>query len=134
MLASALRGLKNKFYALHIIIVLVCCWAVQVYFYKHTKVEMFSYTALKVAAILHLLSINLVTWLAYCHDKKVSITGGWRIPERTIHAFALIGGTPAAWLAQRKLRHKNRKQSFQMMFWFIFALQLVFLGAFLIAD
>lgn len=132
LLASVLKGLQNKFYALHIFIVSVSCWLMQTYIYKHTALEIFSYKATKIAIIWHLLSINVVTWLAYYDDKKSSISGGWRIPERTLHAFTLIGGTPSAWIAQKKLRHKNRKQSFQLMFWFIFMLQLAFLGFLLI--
>ncbi|MBU1980413.1 MAG: DUF1294 domain-containing protein, partial [Gammaproteobacteria bacterium] len=54
--------------------------------------------------------------------KKLSIKGAarndqWRTPESTLHLFALVGGWPGALAAQRLLRHKSKKQPFQMMFW-----------------
>ena len=40
-------------------------------------------------------------------------------PEQVdaLHLLGIIGGWPGALLAQRLLRHKNSKQSFQVVFW-----------------
>lgn len=43
--------------------------------------------------------------------------GRWRTNENTLHVFSLIGGWPAAFVAQKLLRHKSRKESFRILFW-----------------
>ncbi len=60
---------------------------------------------------------SLVAFVAYAFDKSAARNGQWRTPESTLHLFALAGGWPGALLAQRLLRHKSRKQSFQFVFW-----------------
>ena len=60
---------------------------------------------------------SLVTFIAYAHDKSAARNDQWRTPESTLHCLALIGGWPGALAAQRLLRHKSRKQSFQFAFW-----------------
>ena len=60
--------------------------------------------------------INLVTLLVYWHDKSSARDNRWRTSETTLHALALLGGWPAALAAQRFLRHKTAKTSFQVVF------------------
>ncbi len=60
---------------------------------------------------------SLVTYFAYGLDKGAARTGRWRTPESTLHGLALLGGWPGAAIAQRVLRHKNRKNSFLVVFW-----------------
>lgn len=60
---------------------------------------------------------SAVAFIIYALDKSAATSGRWRIQERTLHLFALFGGWPGALVAQRLLRHKTRKQSFQAMFW-----------------
>ncbi|PVA09908.1 DUF1294 domain-containing protein [Pelagivirga sediminicola] len=60
----------------------------------------------------YLLIVNLITWLAFRRDKRRSETRDWRTPEKRLLTLAIIGGWPAAKLAQRWLRHKTRKQPF----------------------
>ncbi len=59
-----------------------------------------------------LLLINIITYLAFWRDKAQSRHGGWRITESRLLTLAIIGGWPAAKWAQRRLRHKTRKQPF----------------------
>lgn len=60
---------------------------------------------------------SLVTFAVYALDKRAAkATERFRIPERTLQGLALAGGVPGAWLAQRRLRHKTRKQPFQRHF------------------
>ncbi len=60
---------------------------------------------------------SLVTFAAYAHDKSAAKRGGWRTEENNLHLLSLIGGWPGALIAQQKLRHKSRKQSFRTVFW-----------------
>ena len=70
-------------------------------------------------AVGYLIGISIITWATYSHDKKRANDGGWRIPESTLHLLELIGGWPAAFLAQRCLRHKSSKKSYKFVFWLI---------------
>ena len=69
-----------------------------------------------------------ITFGFYAFDKSAARNGEWRIQERTLHFFALIGGWPGALAAQRLLRHKSRKQSFQIVFWITVVLNCGVLG------
>lgn len=68
--------------------------------------------------------MSLVTGLAYWLDKRLAQGGGRRLSERTLHLLALAGGWPGALLAQRLVRHKNRKVKFQVIFWLIVGLHV----------
>lgn len=63
--------------------------------------------------------ISAITWFAYAHDKNRARKGGWRIPEFQLHVLELLGGWPAAFLAQRYIRHKTKKLSYRITFWLI---------------
>ena len=63
--------------------------------------------------------INALTWWFYAIDKKRAQEGAWRISEAQLHLCELLGGWPAAWIAQRYLRHKSSKGSYQFIFWLI---------------
>ena len=63
------------------------------------------------------LGASAVTFIAYAVDKSASRKDQWRISEFALHLLALIGGWPGALAAQRLLRHKTRKQPFQIVFW-----------------
>ncbi len=63
------------------------------------------------------LAASAVAYLAYWLDKSAAQDNRWRTPESTLHLFGLVGGWPGALFAQRILRHKSRKQSFQVVFW-----------------
>ena len=61
-------------------------------------------------------ALNALTLLAYRRDKRASEAHRWRTPESTLHLLELLGGWPAAWLAQLWLRHKSRKPSYRVIF------------------
>lgn len=63
------------------------------------------------------LAASSIAFGAYAFDKSAARNDQWRIQESTLHLFALIGGWPGALAAQRLLRHKSKKQSFQLVFW-----------------
>jgi uncharacterized membrane protein YsdA (DUF1294 family) len=76
-------------------------------------------------ALLVLLFINLFTWGLFATDKKRAVAGRSRerIPERTLWWWALMGGSPAAWFAINKLRHKSSKDRFKQPLFVITGLQ-----------
>lgn len=59
---------------------------------------------------------SVITFVTYAFDKSAARKNQWRIKEDTLHILALIGGWPGALAAQRLLRHKSKKQSFQTFF------------------
>lgn len=63
------------------------------------------------------LLISLITFVVYAFDKTAAKDGAWRTQESTLHVLSLIGGWPGALIAQQKLRHKSKKQSFRSAFW-----------------
>ncbi|MGL4207476.1 MAG: DUF1294 domain-containing protein, partial [Aeromonadaceae bacterium] len=63
------------------------------------------------------IGVSLVTFFAYLLDKRAAMRGAWRTPERTLQLLGLMGGWPGGYLAQRLLRHKCSKRSFQVEFW-----------------
>ena len=69
------------------------------------------------AVLLLYLGASLVAFLAYAFDKSAARNDQWRTQESTLHMFGLIGGWPGALAAQQLLRHKSKKQSFQIVFW-----------------
>lgn len=75
----------------------------------------------------YLLAINAITFLFYGSDKAIAGTSFTRVPESILHGLAVFGGSPAALLRQRLFRHKTAKKSFQLMYWFIVALQIALL-------
>jgi uncharacterized membrane protein YsdA (DUF1294 family)/cold shock CspA family protein len=65
------------------------------------------------------IGLSLVTYAAYASDKRRAQTDAWRIPEVYLHGLEIVGGWPGAWMAQRRLRHKSSKLSYQIKFWLI---------------
>lgn len=60
--------------------------------------------------------MNALSYWLYAQDKEAAQLGNRRIPENTLHLVAFLGGWPAAWLAQEKLRHKTQKQPFRRIY------------------
>ena len=67
----------------------------------------------------YLVAASLVTYVIYWRDKRKAQAGLWRTPESTLHVAEILGGWPGAFLAQRALRHKTAKRSYQIAFWAI---------------
>ncbi|WP_251359395.1 cold shock and DUF1294 domain-containing protein [Kangiella sp. TOML190] len=63
------------------------------------------------------LTLSLITYGLYWKDKRAAKKNHWRVPESTLHLFALLGGWLGAVLAQQHFRHKTKKQPFRAIFW-----------------
>lgn len=61
--------------------------------------------------------VSVLTFFSYLRDKRDAVKGKWRTPENTLHLFELLGGWPGGLLAQRFLRHKSSKTTYQIVFW-----------------
>lgn len=80
------------------------------------------------AIYIYLAAINIIGFAAYYFDKKAARWGGWRVPEFTLLMVALLGASPACWLASKIFRHKTKKQPFKSFFYLIIIAQIVGLG------
>lgn len=82
-------------------------------------------SSLRLLTLTYAFAINTATYIVYRHDKQIALAaaagspGGWRVREVSLHLWALSGGWPAAFVAQRVLRHKTRKWEFLVVFWAI---------------
>lgn len=63
--------------------------------------------------------MSLVTYTLYADDKSRAKRKDWRIPEQTLHLCEFTGGWLGGFIAQRVLRHKSQKESYQAAFWVI---------------
>ena len=60
---------------------------------------------------------SFVSFCVYAIDKAAAKNDRGRIPENFLHLLELAGGWPGALVAQRLLRHKSIKYSYQIMYW-----------------
>ncbi|MDP1785147.1 MAG: DUF1294 domain-containing protein [Sulfuricurvum sp.] len=63
------------------------------------------------------LSLNAITLIAFGVDKYLAISNRYRISEKNLLFWALIGGSVGAIAAQRLFRHKTQK--FKYVLWMI---------------
>jgi uncharacterized membrane protein YsdA (DUF1294 family) len=83
-----------------------------------------------------MLLINIISFVAVWSDKRKAEKDNWRTPERTLFAFALLGGIIGHIWAMRKFRHKTRKISFLLItfllvlvnvfWWYLFFTEIAF--------
>ncbi len=70
----------------------------------------------KRAAFLWLLVWGLIAFAAMGADKRRAVRGSWRIPEKRLFLYAVIGGGIGAWLGMLLFRHKTRHWHFAVGF------------------
>lgn len=78
--------------------------------------------------------IGFVTFGVYGWDKAAAKKNRRRVSERTLHVLALLGGWPGALLAQRWLRHKTQKGTFQVVFWLTVVTNCVAVGWWIVSG
>jgi uncharacterized membrane protein YsdA (DUF1294 family) len=76
----------------------------------------------------YLAAVNVITFAMYAWDKRAAGRNRRRVPERSLLAAALLGGSPAAFVAGRTLRHKTVKRSFRIRFAVVVVLQFALIG------
>ncbi len=62
--------------------------------------------------LFYLLLINLVTFILYGADKHRAKKNAWRIPEKSLLGFSLLGGAVGGLLGMQRFRHKTRHRYF----------------------
>ena len=75
--------------------------------------------------LLYLLIINAAGFLLMLVDKFKAKKNRWRIPEATLMAVALVGGSIGSLLGMYTVRHKTKHLKFTVGIPVILALQIV---------
>ena len=75
-----------------------------------------------------LAGVNLVTFAMYAWDKRAAGRSRRRVAERSLLTAALLGGSPAAFVAGRMMRHKTVKRSFRVRFALVVVIQLALIA------
>lgn len=73
-------------------------------------------------------TLSLLSFAAYAIDKSAARKGTWRISENNLHVLDFLGGWPGGFIAQRLLRHKTSKASFQRIYWVTVVLHCALVG------
>ena len=68
--------------------------------------------------------INLATFFIMGVDKYKAVHHKWRIPERTLFYFALLGGSLGGIASMYLFRHKTLHKKFSIGFPVVFILQI----------
>ena len=115
---------RNRFFILHAVLIIGSAYFLETHFFKVTP---FVPKTFLLFLVFQLISINLVTIIAYGVDKRAAINGSWRVPEAQLHSLELLGGWCGAFLAQKLFHHKTKKKSFRAVFWLMLFFQLIFI-------
>ncbi len=120
-LVLLLPALRHWLYAIHITIVAAISW----WRFPSLDLPIWHPYYVYFLTIVHFATISLVTFAAYGWDKYKARTNGWRVPEKTLHALALIGGIVGAYAGSKFFRHKTTKTSFRSKFWLVAIAQII---------
>lgn len=73
--------------------------------------------------IIYLIAINIIGIIVNIADKQKAKHGKWRIPEATLWAIALLGGSVGSYATMKTIRHKTKHKSFMIGFPLIIVFQ-----------
>ncbi len=76
------------------------------------------------AVILYFTAINLIAALLAVSDKRRARRGRWRIPEKTLLLFGLLGGATGEFAAMLLIHHKTKHLKFMLLLPFFILLHL----------
>ena len=111
---------RNRFFIFYFAMMILGAYITESYYFK---TALFSHKTLLLFAVYHLVCINISVFWAYGVDKRAAVRGNWRIPEADLHTLEFLGGWLGAYTAQKIFHHKNKKRSYQAMFWLMLVLQ-----------
>lgn len=77
---------------------------------------------------IYLIIINLAGFFVMFLDKQKAIHHKWRIPEKTLFLFALVGGSLGTTLGMFLCRHKTKHWYFRFGMPLILIIQMGILG------
>lgn len=75
--------------------------------------------------LLYLLLVNAAGFILMLVDKTKARKNKWRIPEATLLAVALVGGSIGSLIGMKTVRHKTKKPVFYIGIPFIITLQVL---------
>ncbi|ODG93389.1 MULTISPECIES: DUF1294 domain-containing protein [Bacillaceae] len=73
----------------------------------------------------YLVIVNIVSFAIMGIDKSRAKRKAWRIPERILFLFAIIGGSIGSILGMYYFRHKTKHPKFVFGYWIILFIQFV---------
>lgn len=111
---------RNRFFILYFAAMILTAYVTENFFFR---VSAFSHKSFLCFIVYHLCLINITSFIAYGTDKRAAINGAWRIPEADLHTLEFLGGWIGAFIGQKFFHHKNKKKSYQAMFWLMLVLQ-----------
>ena len=75
--------------------------------------------------LIYLFIINALAFLLMLIDKEKAKKNRWRIPEKTLLAVALLGGSIGAVMGMKLFHHKTKHSKFSIGLPVILAIQVV---------
>lgn len=74
---------------------------------------------------IYLAVINVIGFLSMGIDKAKAKKGAWRVPEKTLFLFPILGGGLGSWIGMYVFRHKTKHWYFVIGIPAIFIIELV---------
>jgi len=69
--------------------------------------------------------LSILSAAMHLWDKHQAVRGRWRVQEKTLHAFELLGGWPGALFTIRAINHKTSKPRYMWTLYIFVALHIL---------
>lgn len=64
--------------------------------------------------IIYFVIVNIIGAIVNIVDKIKAINNHWRVPEKVLWLFGIIGGAPLSYITMQLIRHKTKHLSFMI--------------------